>query len=209
MEIRKVVGGLAVIAALGWTSRSLADIPPPDACSTSGAKCTNVGGHDEAGICTSVECRRRTPDGDFVSYACLRCIAPTSEGEGGSGGDNAGGSGGDSGSGGTNANGGTANGGTNANGGTANGGASTGGTSANGGTANGGASTGGTSANGGSAAGGGPTSAGGMAGATTRPDDHHKKQSGCSVSSVPGKPGVASALLGFGLAALFVTRRKR
>jgi len=205
-----VLGCLLGASSLVTALPSYADIPPRDACMEEGSTCDNVGGDEKPGVCVTGECFRRLPDGTYMTYDCLRCVAP-----GGEGGASAGGAGGAGGEvtdppvtgGTTSATGGTtsATGGTtSATGGTTN--TAGGPTQATGGTTS---TTGGkTSTTGGttSTTGGTTSSTGGASGEAGK---SHDDDGGCSVSPLRAERGLAALMTAVGLAALLVSRRRR
>jgi hypothetical protein len=198
-----VLGCLLGASSLVTALPSYADIPPRDACMEKGSTCDNVGGDEKPGVCVVGECFRRMADGTYLSYDCLRCVAP-----GGEGGASAGGAGGAGGEvtdppvtgGTTSATGGT----TSATGGTTN--TAGGPTQATGGTTN---STGGTTSSTGgttSSTGGTTSSTGGASGEAGK---SHDDDGGCSVSPLRAERGLAALMTAVGLAALLVSRRRR
>lgn len=190
-KISYVLGCLLGASTLVTALPSRADIPPIDACSSEGSSCDNVDGPDKSGICTTAQCSRRLPDGSFMTYDCLRCVAL-----GGGGGASPGGGGGMGGevtepplTGGT----------ANSTGGTSN---ATGGKASTGGTTN--ASGGASSTTGGVA-----TQTGGAAGSSGAAGKGDGDDGGCSVSPLRAERGLAALMTALGLSALFVSRRRR
>ena len=60
---------------------ALADIPPPDSCSSVGEACQNAVDGGAAGLpgtCQASQCTRATPAGP-VTYACNRCAPSPSQ----------------------------------------------------------------------------------------------------------------------------------
>lgn len=72
-----------VAAALLFAATALADVPPPNQCSTEGARCDTAGRRfDSAGVCTRRTCHRR---GEEAGYDCLLCEASDGRAHDGSG----------------------------------------------------------------------------------------------------------------------------
>ncbi len=92
---RKLLCLLAFSAGMAVPALALADVPPPDSCTTDGGVCVNAGGDaNQPGICSKATCAKQMPDGGTMTYDCLKCLPTDGGGTGGSGGAGTGGSGG-------------------------------------------------------------------------------------------------------------------
>jgi uncharacterized membrane protein YgcG len=86
LKLRFLISASLLALSTAWSGAALADVPPPDACTSSsqaGAPCNNAGSAaDEPGTCESSMCSHVGPgaDGGIVTsmYPCMICTASSS-----------------------------------------------------------------------------------------------------------------------------------
>ena len=178
----KSVAIVLITAAAGVSlpAAAHADIPPPDTCLSEGVACHNAGPQAaDDGQCTAATCTKTLPGGAAMHYDCLLCKAPGDAGAGGTAGEA---------------------------GEAATAGAAGDATEAGGAGAGGKSNAGGATHSAGAAHSAGASNQAGAAGSGT---PGSSDDGGCAIGVLGSEKGVASLMLGLGLAALGLSRRRR